>query len=68
MQVSTILNYIDNGHMALPEFRRGNVWSCDQGPRLVRVDQRAAEALQTEGAPTLSPEDDRDGCTVPIQV
>lgn len=30
MQVSTILNYIDNGHMALPEFQRGYVWGGDQ--------------------------------------
>lgn len=30
MQVSTILNYIDNGHMALPEFQRGYVWGSDQ--------------------------------------
>lgn len=30
MQVSTILNYIDSGHMALPEFQRGYVWSGDQ--------------------------------------
>jgi uncharacterized protein with ParB-like and HNH nuclease domain len=25
MQISTILNYIDNGYMALPEFQRGYV-------------------------------------------
>jgi hypothetical protein len=30
MQISTILNYIDNGHMALPEFQRGYVWGGDQ--------------------------------------
>lgn len=30
MQISTILDYIDNGHMALPEFQRGYVWSRDQ--------------------------------------
>ncbi len=30
MQVSNILNYIDNGHMALPEFQRGYVWGGDQ--------------------------------------
>jgi hypothetical protein len=30
VQVSNILNYIDNGHMALPEFQRGYVWGGDQ--------------------------------------
>lgn len=30
MQISTILAYIDNGHMALPEFQRGYVWSREQ--------------------------------------
>jgi len=30
MQISNILNYIDNGHMALPEFQRGYVWGGDQ--------------------------------------
>jgi len=30
MQISTILDYIDNGHMALPEFQRGYVWSGEQ--------------------------------------
>ncbi|OQY18625.1 MAG: hypothetical protein B6I36_06505 [Desulfobacteraceae bacterium 4572_35.1] len=30
MRVSTILDYIDNGHMALPEFQRGYVWNRDQ--------------------------------------
>jgi len=30
VQISTILNYIDNGHMALPEFQRGYVWGGDQ--------------------------------------
>jgi hypothetical protein len=30
MQVSTILDHIDNGHMALPEFQRGYVWNRDQ--------------------------------------
>jgi len=27
---STILDHIDNGHMALPEFQRGYVWNRDQ--------------------------------------
>ena len=30
MQISTILDYIDNGHMALPEFQRGYVWGREQ--------------------------------------
>ncbi|RNE89815.1 DUF262 domain-containing protein [Marichromatium sp. AB32] len=30
MKISDILNHIDNGHMALPEFQRGYVWNRDQ--------------------------------------
>lgn len=30
MHISTILDHIDNGHMALPEFQRGYVWNRDQ--------------------------------------
>lgn len=30
MQISDILKYIDNGHMALPEFQRGYVWNRGQ--------------------------------------
>jgi hypothetical protein len=30
MQVSTILSFIDAGHLALPEFQRGYVWNRDQ--------------------------------------
>ena len=30
MKVSTILDHIDSGHMALPEFQRGYVWNRDQ--------------------------------------
>ena len=30
MKIADILNYIDNGHMALPEFQRGYVWGGDQ--------------------------------------
>jgi hypothetical protein len=30
MKISTILNHIDSGHMALPEFQRGYVWNRDQ--------------------------------------
>ncbi|TLM69224.1 MAG: DUF262 domain-containing protein [Deltaproteobacteria bacterium] len=34
MQVSTILDHIDSGHMALPEFQRGYVWNREQVRRL----------------------------------
>jgi len=30
MKISTILDYIDSGHIALPEFQRGYVWSREQ--------------------------------------
>ncbi|MFC4821754.1 GmrSD restriction endonuclease domain-containing protein [Dokdonella ginsengisoli] len=30
MKISTILDHIDNGHMALPEFQRGYVWNSEQ--------------------------------------
>ncbi len=30
MRISTILDHIDSGHMALPEFQRGYVWNGDQ--------------------------------------
>lgn len=30
MKISTILDHIDSGHMALPEFQRGYVWNRDQ--------------------------------------
>lgn len=30
MEISTILNHIDSGHMALPEFQRGYVWNRKQ--------------------------------------
>ncbi len=30
MKISTILDQIDSGHMALPEFQRGYVWNRDQ--------------------------------------
>ena len=35
MRISTILDYIDNGYMALPEFQRGYVWNRDQVRRLM---------------------------------
>ncbi|UWR38610.1 DUF262 domain-containing protein [Sulfitobacter sp. W074] len=30
MNITSILDYIDNGHMALPEFQRGYVWGREQ--------------------------------------
>lgn len=30
MKISTVLDHIDTGHMALPEFQRGYVWNRDQ--------------------------------------
>lgn len=30
MRISTILDHIDSGHVALPEFQRGYVWNRDQ--------------------------------------
>ena len=30
MKISTVLDHIDNGHMALPEFQRGYVWNKEQ--------------------------------------
>lgn len=30
LKISTLLDHIDNGHMALPEFQRGYVWNRDQ--------------------------------------
>ncbi len=35
MQLSTILDHIENGHIALPEFQRGYVWNRDQVRRLM---------------------------------
>lgn len=35
MKISTILNQIDLGAMALPEFQRGYVWNRDQVRRLM---------------------------------
>lgn len=35
MKISTILDHIDSGHMALPEFQRGYVWNRDQVRKLM---------------------------------
>ncbi len=34
MKISTVLDHIDSGYMALPEFQRGYVWNRDQVRRL----------------------------------
>ncbi len=34
MKISTILDHIDSGHMALPEFQRGYVWNGEQVRKL----------------------------------
>ena len=36
MNISTILDHIDSGHMALPEFQRGYVWNRDQVRGLIQ--------------------------------
>lgn len=30
MKIATVLDHIDSGHMALPEFQRGYVWNREQ--------------------------------------
>jgi len=35
MKISTILDHIDSGHRALPEFQRGTTWKGDQVCRLL---------------------------------
>ena len=36
MRISTILDHIDSGYMALPEFQRGYVWNSEQVRKLFR--------------------------------
>lgn len=57
MRVSTILDHIDSGHMALPEFQRGYVWNRDQVRTLMQslyrrypVGSLLVWATQSEGA------------------
>lgn len=64
MKISTILDHIDSGHMALPEFQRGYVWNRDQvrglfdslyrrhpvGGLLVWVTQSSTAAHRGDGA------------------
>ncbi len=58
MKISTILDHIDNGHMALPEFQRGYVWNRSQVSGLFEslyrrhpVGSLLVWATQAEGAP-----------------
>jgi len=67
LKISTILDHIDSGHMALPEFQRGYVWNRDQvrslmeslyrrhpvGSLLVWVTQ--SESAQHRGESQLAP-------------
>ena len=57
MKISTILDHIDSGHMALPEFQRGYVWNRDQVRSLMQslyrrhpVGSLLIWATQSEGA------------------
>ena len=58
MKISTILDHIDSGHMALPEFQRGYVWNRDQVRGLMDslyrrhpVGSLLVWATESEGAP-----------------
>ena len=65
MKISTILDHIDNGHIALPEFQRGYVWSRAQvrglmeslyrghpvGSLLVWATEAAGAAVKGDQAP-----------------
>jgi hypothetical protein len=42
MKISTVLDHIDSGHMALPEFQRSYVWNRDQVPVAVLLNEDAA--------------------------
>jgi len=58
LKISTILDHIDNGYMALPEFQRGYVWNRDQVRGLMQslyrrhpVGSLLVWVTQSEGAP-----------------
>ncbi len=40
MKISTILDHIDSGHTALPEFQHGTMLKCDQVQELFARVQR----------------------------
>jgi hypothetical protein len=63
MKISTLLDHIDSGHMALPEFQRGYVWNRDQVRALFHP---GARLLQFSGPDAQSgvraaPEGSRSG-------
>ena len=58
MKISTILDHIDSGYMALPKFQRGYVWNRDQVRRLMDslyrrhpVGSLLVWVTESEGAP-----------------
>lgn len=64
MKVSTILDHIDNGHVALPEFQRGYVWNREQVRGLMAslyrqhpVGGLLVWATGSDGAPKRGPGD-----------
>jgi len=68
MKISTILDHIDSGHMALPEFQRGYVWNRDQVRALVQslyrrypVGTLLVWAVQSEGAGHRGPQQPASG-------
>ena len=70
MKISTILDQIDNGVMALPEFQRGYVWNREQVRRLMHslyrrypVGSLLVWVTKTEGAPSRG-----DGTLIPGSV
>ena len=56
MKMSTVLDHIDSGHMALPEFQRGYVWNRDQVRGLFDSLYRRhpVGGLLNEGAETIA--------------
>ena len=54
MKISTILDHIDSGHMALPEFQRGYVWNRDQVRGLFDLHDRRRPVGALAGAMAAS--------------
>ena len=53
MRVSTILDHIDSGDMALPKFQRGYVWNRDQVRGLMDSLYRATRSAACWCGPRL---------------
>lgn len=49
MKISTVLDHIDSGHIALPEFQRGYVWNRDQVAGPFRLALPAASGRRVTG-------------------